>query len=718
MEIRSLIFALLFTPVAFGQTEAVKVNATTSVLVKPTASQFGTANGFFSTSGSPVPLANGGTGESIVEATAGQAGYYGVTFANATAGQELVVVVSPDGIIWKPVAGPGTYTDPDGYTLRAPRILYWNGKYYVAYTANAFVAGDFHFFRIAESPDLIHWTKTVDVDFSAVSGCKRVWGPKFTVDGTTLRVYVATCGNDGSNQASGNFTPYEVHATASNLSTWSAPTQVTGTSFPASMFDMSVLKTGSTYRMAFRNITSEGVYYTSSSSPTSSFSSPTDTSIAGGPYAGCELIETTSGHYRLYLDKYTYLGYYYSETTDFATWSAAVALKLPFSFANMGVVRTASEIQNRNLSLAAISNPSPFVYGSSGYTGYGKFTGYSVPLFSHEFHSEDDINPLWINWLPPSGSYTAINTSDRDVYWVRGAGGGTQNIARFIAGSQNTQWNGNMLVDGTFDLGNSSDTTIARVSAGVISVEGATVYTQGGALGTPITGNLSNCTALPVAGITASTSTALGVGSVELGHATDTTIARVSAGLISVEGATVYAQGGALGTPASGTLTNCTGYPTSTLVAEQATTSGTTITFGSIPAGVHTIKVMFNGVSTNGTSEPLIQIGDAGGIENTGYASISSSLAASAVTSSSATVGWNLKQANASAVLCGCVTLSRQNATHTWAISGNLARSDSVVCETMSGNKTLSAELTQLTITTTNGTDAFDLGAASISYQK
>ncbi len=59
------------------------------------------------------------------------------------------------------------------------------------------------------------------------------------------------------------------------------------------------------------------------------------------------------------------------------------------------------------------------------------------------------------------------------------------------------------------------------------------------ALGTPASGTLTNCTGLPVAGITASTSTALGVGSVELGHASDTTIARVSAGVISVEGVTV-----------------------------------------------------------------------------------------------------------------------------------------------------------------------------------
>lgn len=60
-----------------------------------------------------------------------------------------------------------------------------------------------------------------------------------------------------------------------------------------------------------------------------------------------------------------------------------------------------------------------------------------------------------------------------------------------------------------------------------------------GALGTPSSGTLTNCGSLPISGLTASTSTAIGVGSVELGHASDTTIARVSAGVISVEGVTV-----------------------------------------------------------------------------------------------------------------------------------------------------------------------------------
>lgn len=71
-------------------------------------------------------------------------------------------------------------------------------------------------------------------------------------------------------------------------------------------------------------------------------------------------------------------------------------------------------------------------------------------------------------------------------------------------------------------------------------------------LGTPTSGTLTNCTDLPVSGITASTSAGLGVGSIELGHASDTTIARASAGVVTIEGVNVVT------TSSTDTLTNKT----------------------------------------------------------------------------------------------------------------------------------------------------------------
>lgn len=74
-------------------------------------------------------------------------------------------------------------------------------------------------------------------------------------------------------------------------------------------------------------------------------------------------------------------------------------------------------------------------------------------------------------------------------------------------------------------------------NAGVVQINGAAALYSGGALGTPASGTLTNCTSLPVDGIgTGSTSKALGVGSIEIGHATDTTLTRSAAGRLAVEG--------------------------------------------------------------------------------------------------------------------------------------------------------------------------------------
>jgi hypothetical protein len=117
-------------------------------------------------------------------------------------------------------------------------------------------------------------------------------------------------------------------------------------------------------------------------------------------------------------------------------------------------------------------------------------------------------------------------------------------------------------------------------------------------LGTPASGTLTNCTGLPIAGLVASTTQAIGVGSIELGAASDTTIARSAAGQVTIEGVQVVTASNtvtltnktltsptlttpALGTPASGTLTNCTGLPASALVASTSQAVG----FGTIELG-------------------------------------------------------------------------------------------------------------------------------------
>ena len=155
-----------------------------------------------------------------------------------------------------------------------------------------------------------------------------------------------------------------------------------------------------------------------------------------------------------------------------------------------------------------------------------------------------------------------------------------------------------------------------------------------------------------------------------------------------------------------------------TLATEQASTSGTSIDFTSIPAGTKRITVMFVGVSTNGTTNVLIQIGDSGGVEATGYLSASAVLSGTS-NSSSSTAGFLLHMGGSAAtVRHGSVTLSLEDSSDfTWVASGVVNQSDSITVTITAGSKSLSAELDRVRITTVNGTDTFDAGAINISYE-
>lgn len=85
-------------------------------------------------------------------------------------------------------------------------------------------------------------------------------------------------------------------------------------------------------------------------------------------------------------------------------------------------------------------------------------------------------------------------------------------------------------------------TGVAAALAVNVGSAGAPVVINGVG-GTPSSITLTNGTGLPVSGITASTSSPLGVGSLELGHASDTTLTRSAAGELAVEGTIVKKVG-------------------------------------------------------------------------------------------------------------------------------------------------------------------------------
>jgi hypothetical protein len=160
-----------------------------------------------------------------------------------------------------------------------------------------------------------------------------------------------------------------------------------------------------------------------------------------------------------------------------------------------------------------------------------------------------------------------------------------------------------------------------------------------------------------------------------------------------------------LSTGVSGTLVQGTAV---------ASTSGTSIDFTSIPSWVKRVTVMFNVVSTNGSSNLQLQIGSSS-VSTSGY---TAQLWQSNVTNTSNTSGFVLSNGNdATYTHTGSLILTLISS-NLWICSGVIGRyngGDSIIVNGVS--PTLSGALDRVRITTVNGTDTFDAGSINILYE-
>lgn len=156
------------------------------------------------------------------------------------------------------------------------------------------------------------------------------------------------------------------------------------------------------------------------------------------------------------------------------------------------------------------------------------------------------------------------------------------------------------------------------------------------------------------------------------------------------------------------------------LGTSQVTTSGTAINFTSIPAGIRRICVHFSGVSTSGTSNIMIQIGDAGGVEATGYLGASSTITTATPVTTNFTTGFGVTSTTiAGMIIHGSATLTLMNAAaFTWACTSLVGHSNAATFSMGAGVKSLSAELDRVTITTVGGAETFDAGVINITYER
>jgi hypothetical protein len=146
-----------------------------------------------------------------------------------------------------------------------------------------------------------------------------------------------------------------------------------------------------------------------------------------------------------------------------------------------------------------------------------------------------------------------------------------------------------------------------------------------------------------------------------------------------------------------------------------ASTSGTSIDFTGIPSWVKRVTVMFNGVSTSGTSVIQVQIGS-GSLLTSGYNTGVSQLGNPPV-STSYTSGFGISFNNAASNgFFGVFTINLLGS-NIWVFSGQTVLGIGVTHAYSNGYQTLSGTLDRVRITTVNGTDTFDAGSINIMYE-
>lgn len=155
------------------------------------------------------------------------------------------------------------------------------------------------------------------------------------------------------------------------------------------------------------------------------------------------------------------------------------------------------------------------------------------------------------------------------------------------------------------------------------------------------------------------------------------------------------------------------------LISGTALTAVTNFTtsadFTSIPSWAKRITIMFDSVSLSGTDSFLIQIGDSGGLETTGYNGGGARFAFSTFQAATFTTGFSFNNFTAACLYSGNVEITNVTG-NTWSASGTLGGSATEFVNVLGGSKTLSAQLDRVSITRT-GTNTFDAGTINIFWE-
>jgi hypothetical protein len=168
-----------------------------------------------------------------------------------------------------------------------------------------------------------------------------------------------------------------------------------------------------------------------------------------------------------------------------------------------------------------------------------------------------------------------------------------------------------------------------------------------------------------------------------------------------------------IATLSSTTITGTTIQGTIKSGTAVASTSGTSIDFTSIPSWVKRITVMLQGVSGNGASHNLLQLGTSSGVTTSGYVCSYGYFGAPFST----TAGFGVYAGAAGEVVHGNAIITNLTG-NTWVFSysGGVSGT-STLGAGGGGSIALGATLDRVRLTHVNGTDTFDAGSINILYE-
>lgn len=248
-----------------------------------------------------------------------QSSTYTMTAFTNKSESNMYVYESDNGTDYSLIKGPA-FTPPTGL-IRDPSVMRAkDGKYWVTYTTN-WSANTIGF---AVSIDRENWQFSHTYTLP-VANLTESWAPEWFVDsdGSVNIIVSLRKSTDG-----GNFTPSLIKAQNNQFTAWSSPVALRGLS--PNYIDTFIIKLGDTYHAMVKNETSKYIEYATATSLSGPYSFKGIGNWAGwgSGNEGPSLIQLDNNKWRILFDCYgcNPQKYYYSDSTDFKTWSAKTEL--------------------------------------------------------------------------------------------------------------------------------------------------------------------------------------------------------------------------------------------------------------------------------------------------------------------------------------------------------------------------------------------------------